>query len=264
MRSVDVVLPASMCAIIPMLRVSSSLNARAIVPRETLFSSSRFATAKATSTFHFYLQPLILLTNVLLPAIMRERLVRFRHAVHVFFLLHRSAARILRVDQLIRKLVGHRLAAALTRILEQPANRQRLTPERIHFHRNLIVRAANAPRLHFEQRLHVFDRFLENLQRIVVGLFADLIHRAVKHPLRRRLLAIPHHRADELLNNVAGVDRIDRLRTLDDLCFAWHCSLSLLNSYFAAAAFGRFAPYFERPCLRPSTPAASSVPRTMW
>src|SRR6202521_3127521 len=34
--------------------------------------------------------------------------------------------------------------------------------------------------------------------------------------------------------------------------------------YFAAAAFGRFAPYFERPCLRFSTPAASSVPRTTW
>ena len=28
--------------------------------------------------------------------------------------------------------------------------------------------------------------------------------------------------------------------------------------------FGRFAPYFERPCLRPCTPTASSVPRTTW
>src|SRR5688500_759195 len=26
--------------------------------------------------------------------------------------------------------------------------------------------------------------------------------------------------------------------------------------------FGLFAPYFERPCLRPCTPTASSVPRT--
>src|SRR6202790_1835911 len=38
MRSVDVVLPASMCAIIPMLRVSSSLNTLAIIPLKTLFS----------------------------------------------------------------------------------------------------------------------------------------------------------------------------------------------------------------------------------
>src|SRR5271154_5509071 len=34
-------------------------------------------------------------------------------------------------------------------------------------------------------------------------------------------------------------------------------------SYFCAA-FGRLAPYFERACFRFSTPAASSVPRTMW
>src|SRR5271170_2143092 len=38
--------------------------------------------------------------------------------------------------------------------------------------------------------------------------------------------------------------------------------ISLL-SYFCAA-LGRLAPYFERPCLRFSTPAASSVPRIIW
>ena len=30
------------------------------------------------------------------------------------------------------------------------------------------------------------------------------------------------------------------------------------------AAFGRFAPYFERLCLRSVTPCVSSEPRTMW
>ena len=45
--SVDVVFPASMCAIIPMLRVSSSLNARPTAP-DALFSLVRFATASAT------------------------------------------------------------------------------------------------------------------------------------------------------------------------------------------------------------------------
>src|SRR6266403_1966782 len=236
-----------------------------------------------------------LLRNSFLPAVMRERLVRFRHAVHVFFLFHRSAARIGRVDQLIRELVHHGLAGALPRILQKPANRQRLPPERIHFHWNLVVRAAHAPRFHFQQRLHVLDSLFENLQRIVVGLLRHLIHRAVKHALRRRLLAFPHHRADELLHNVAGIDRIGRLGPPENESFAWHCSLSLLRQiftaqttcpstqpplfraffrlpvsifqfplcYFAAAAFGRFAPYFERPCLRFSTPAASSVPRTM-
>src|SRR5262245_33617544 len=32
----------------------------------------------------------------------------------------------------------------------------------------------------------------------------------------------------------------------------------------AAPSFGRFAPYFERPCFRLATPTESSVPRTMW
>ncbi len=40
------------------------------------------------------------------------------------------------------------------------------------------------------------------------------------------------------------------------------------NGYFfaaaAAPAFGRFAPYFERDCLRSLTPCVSSEPRTMW
>src|SRR5437868_2884064 len=210
-----------------------------------------------------------------LPPIVRECLVRFGHAVHVFLLLHGPAASIRRINQLIRELVHHGLARALPRILQQPANRQRLPPERIYFHRNLVVRAAHAPRLHFQQRLHVLNGFLENLQRVVVGLLGHLIHRAVKHALRRRLLAFPHHRADKLLHNVAGIDRIGRLRSPENESFAWHCSLSLLRKsfhaqpltkqlpYFAAAALGRFAPYFDRPCLRFSTPAASSVPRTM-
>src|SRR5881296_3005374 len=238
-----------MCAMIPMLRVSSSLNALPIAPETAFFSPVRVATASLTLTTHS------------LPAVMRERFVRFRHAMDVFLLLHRSATGICRVDQLIRELVHHRFARALPRILQQPANRQRLSAERIHFHRILIVRNAHAAGLHFQQRFHVLDGFLENLQGIVVGLLRHLVHRAIKHALRRRLLAFPHHRADELLHNVAGIDRVGRLRSPENKSFAWHCSLLLL--YFAAAALGRFAPYFERPCLRFSTPAASSVPRTM-
>src|SRR6266566_718808 len=220
MRSVDVVFPASICAMIPMLRVSSSLKALPMVPETALLSPARVATASLTS-----------IPN-LLPTVMCEGLVGLRHAVHVFFFLDRPAARIGGVNQLIREFVGHRLARAFTRILQQPANRQRLPPKRIHFHRDLVVRAAHAPRLHFQQRLHVLDGFLENLQRIVVGLLRHLIHRAVKHALRRRLLAFPHHRADELLHNVAGIHRIGRLRSPENESFAWHRSLSLLRKSF--------------------------------
>src|SRR5205814_647497 len=139
----------------------------------------------------------------------------------------------------------------------------------------------------FEQRLSVLDCFLKKFQGVIVSLLRHLIHRAIKHALRGAFLAIPHHRTDKLFNQVIAVNRIDFLLAAADESFAWHCSfapefsnsitlgfLYFLNSafefrfcnfcYFAAPAFGRFAPYFERPCLRFSTPAASNVPRTMW
>src|SRR6267154_3340300 len=233
-----------MCAIIPMLRVSSSLNALPIAPGTAFFSPARVATASLTPTTYSFLAPF-------LPAIMRERLVRFRHAMHVFLLLHRSAARVCRVNQLVRELVHHGLTRAFPRILQQPANCERLPAERIHFHRNLVVRAANATRLHFQQRLHVLDGFLENLQRVVVGLLRYLIHRAVKHTLRRRLLAFPHHRADELLHNVAGIDRIGRLGSPENESFAWHCSLSLLPKSFHAQPLNQTVALLRRRGLGP-------------
>src|SRR2546425_11436444 len=87
MRSVDVVFPASICAMIPMLRVSSSLNALPMVPETALLSPVRVATASLTS-----------IPNPL-PTVMREGLVGLRHAVHVFFFLDRPAARIGGVNQ---------------------------------------------------------------------------------------------------------------------------------------------------------------------
>src|SRR5882762_4909628 len=226
MRSVDVVLPASMCAMIPMLRVSSSLNTRPAAPG-AFFSPVRFATASATWS------P----SPKPLPAIMRESLVGFGHAVHVFLLLDGAAARVGRVDQFIREPVDHGLAGAFARILQEPANGQRLPAERVHFHGNLIVGAADAPRLYFQHRLYVLDGLLENLQRIIVALLGDLIHGAVKHALRGGLLAFPHHRADELLDQVAVIHRVRGLCAPGDDSFAWHVSRSLLNLSFATSCF---------------------------
>src|SRR5260370_16941077 len=137
-----------MCAMIPMLRVSSSLNALPIAPGTAFFSPARVATASLTETTYPLPAPF-------LPAIVRERLVRFRHAVYVFLLLHRSAARIRCVNQLIRWLVHHRFARAFPRILQQPANRQRLPAQRIYFHLNLPLPPAHAPLLHFHHPLHL-------------------------------------------------------------------------------------------------------------
>src|SRR6266849_5357030 len=159
-----------------------------------------------------------------LPAIMRESLVGFGHAVHIFLLLDSAAARVGRVDQFIREPVNHGLSGTFARILQKPANGQRLPAERIHFHWNLIVCAAHATRLHFQQRLHVLDGLLEKFQRVVVALLGHLVHGAVKHALRRGLLAFPHHRADELLDEIAAVDRVSGLCATADNSFAWHVS----------------------------------------
>src|SRR5580700_2942756 len=123
MRSVDVVLPASMCAIIPMFRVSSSLKARpmacCVAPLVSVAITISFLSILAETLTAALAAPE-------LPAVVRKRLVRFRHAVNVFLLLDGSPARIGRVNQFIRKLVNHRLARALARVLQEPANRERL------------------------------------------------------------------------------------------------------------------------------------------
>jgi len=97
------------------------------------------------------------------------------------------------IKQLFGQLVGHGLARTRARIQQQPANGQRLPAKRIDFNGNLVVRAANAPCFDFQHGLDVLDRFLEYLERIVVGLHLNLVHRAVKDPLGVGALAVIHH-----------------------------------------------------------------------
>src|SRR5262245_20120459 len=100
MRSVVVVLPASMWAMMPMLRVLSSGAERGIV------AFSRGARAS-------------------LPAVVGEGLVRLRHLVRVLALLHGLAALVGGVDELVRELVAHALALARACGGDEPAHRER-------------------------------------------------------------------------------------------------------------------------------------------
>src|SRR5207253_3647923 len=168
MRSVVVVLPASIWAMMPILRQRSNGTVRGIL---SLYS---------------------------LPPVMREGLVGFRHAVDVFFLFHGRALAVGGIEQLIGQLVGHAFFAAPAAVTDEPADSQRSTPVGIHFHRHLIVGAAYAPRLHFQQRLHVFHGFLEELERFVAALLLKLLHGVVKNGLRGGLLAVPHHGVHKL------------------------------------------------------------------
>src|ERR1700721_3419097 len=67
------------------------------------------------------------LFTALLPAVVRERLIRLSHAMNVFLLLHRCAAAIGCVEQLSRKLVDHPLFAACTAEGHEPADGERCT-----------------------------------------------------------------------------------------------------------------------------------------
>src|SRR6516165_10433520 len=109
MRSVVVVLPASMWAMMPMFRQRSNGTVRG-----TLFSVSllcRNAACYVSSAFS--------------PPVVREGLICFRHAMDIFFLLDRGALAVGRIQQLVGQLVDHALFAALAAVRQNPANGQR-------------------------------------------------------------------------------------------------------------------------------------------
>src|SRR5918999_5485186 len=122
MRSVVVVLPASMCAMIPMLRTRSSAMRVAVV----------------------------LIAARLLPAVVREGLVRLRHPVDVVLLLERAALAVDRVHQLGRQLLVQALLAALARELDEPADGERARTALRHLDGHLVVGAADAAGAHLE------------------------------------------------------------------------------------------------------------------
>src|ERR1700733_12562221 len=114
MRSVVVVLPASMWAMIPMLRTL----ARGLV---------RVAGASAMVFFHcvgggggYRYQP----PTGRLPAIVGEGLVRLGHLVHVFAALDRGADAVGGVEQFSSQLLGHRLPPPLLGGGDPPADRE--------------------------------------------------------------------------------------------------------------------------------------------
>src|ERR1051326_7502729 len=94
MRSVVVVFPASMCAMIPMFRTLSIATGRSAIFSATFIS--------------------------LIPEV-AERIVAFSHPMGFFLSLHRTAGVLSRVEDLERELLGHALAAALTREADDPA-----------------------------------------------------------------------------------------------------------------------------------------------
>src|SRR5581483_811112 len=229
MRSVVVVLPASMCAMIPMFRVFSIETGRSAIFNATFIS--------------------------LVPEV-AESLVALGHPVGFFLALHRATGVLGGVENLERQLLGHTLPAPLAGKPNDPAPRQGQPAIRPDLDRHLVRRAADPPRLHLEQRRRVADRQLEHLERLLLRLLARALQRVVHDPLRGRPLPAAHHYVDELRDGLGLVDGVGRDDTLDRSVSTRHQA--------AALPFSRLAPYFERAFLRFLVPAVSRVPRMMW
>src|SRR3546814_7783211 len=92
-----------------------------------------------------------------LPAVMREGAVGFRHAMRVFALLDGVAAIIGCIHQLTRKTGGHGILRAVARSAYQPADGKRLGAVRADLDRHLIGRTTDAAAADLDEigRAHV-------------------------------------------------------------------------------------------------------------
>src|SRR5580698_9754274 len=119
MRSVVVVLPASMCAAIPMLRVHSSGNGRLGAFLGEILALSVTTVMEGTSTADMK-------TSRGLPAQMGAGAIRLGHLVCIFLLLHHRARVVVGVDDLRCQGILHRDALARAGGVDDPADREAL------------------------------------------------------------------------------------------------------------------------------------------
>src|SRR5690606_4616006 len=115
MRSVVVVLPASMCAMMPMLRtllrsVSTSCATGFLTVEDERLGEPVEIGSISTGPI-----------RCLLPAVVSEGLVRLGHLVGVLAALDRGTETVRRVEDLVGETLGHRLLAARLRVAREPA-----------------------------------------------------------------------------------------------------------------------------------------------
>src|SRR4051794_30156509 len=133
MRSVVVVLPASIWAMIPMLRTLA--RSTPVLVATVVLASSRRQSESAGS-----------------PAVVGEGLVGLRHLVRVLALLDRRAEAVARVEQLVHQPLGHGLLATLAGVEHQPAQREGGGAGGPHLHRDLVGRATDTAAAHLQGR----------------------------------------------------------------------------------------------------------------
>src|SRR5260370_6355097 len=136
MRSVVVVFPASMCAMMPIFLHRSNgtvldtaffLSSLRDSCSPTMFAGLlKIHLNYACGAPGVHARP----SKTQLPPIMRKSLIRFRHPVYIFFLLDGRAFTVRSVEQFIAQLVNHSLFRAPAGVSHQPTNRQPRAPVR--------------------------------------------------------------------------------------------------------------------------------------
>src|SRR5947209_15718046 len=158
MRSVVVVLPASMCAMIPMLRVLASWALLSAIPHSSLFGSAcgaRGSPGPAGDDGGRWTDVTSGAVTRMSPAVVREGLVRLGHLVRVLAALDRRAQTVARVEQLVHQALGHRLLPTGPAVLDQPAQAERGAPGGADLDRDLVGRTTDAAAADLEGRLAV-------------------------------------------------------------------------------------------------------------
>src|SRR5580698_4822835 len=220
MRSVVVVLPASMCAMIPMFRQRFRGVVRATIYLSSASIRSRCRSIKSKTK--------LFTRSLFLPAVVREGLVGLGHTVNIFLLLHRGATAVGCIEELSGQLLDHALFPASAAVGHEPADGERGAALGENFNRNLIVRSADAPAFNLEKRLAVLDCLLEELESFVAALLLKVGHGGIEDALSGRLLAAPHHGVHKLGDQGGVIDGVWSNFTLRDVAFSWHCFLFFL------------------------------------
>src|SRR6478609_1397132 len=199
MRSVVVVLPASMCAAMPMLRVHSSGKGRSFeLTGETLVLS--------VTTVILIGEATDMLRVPYLPTEMGEGAIGLGHLVHFFLLLHHAAGVVVGVDDLGGDGLAHRDALAAVGGVNNPAESQGLLALERDFNRNLVGGATDAAALHFQLRAGVFHGAHQQVDRVaLLELLAHLLEGTVDDALGKRALAALHDDIDEVRNQSAVI-----------------------------------------------------------
>src|SRR6476661_5539117 len=197
MRSVVVVLPASICAMIPMLRTfsralvatvaSSSSHSSNGWVRRTLEQLKPWEGSTLTAPNRGAIFPPGAAAH--LPAVVSKSLVRLGHLVRVLAPLDGGAEAVGGIQQLVHQPLGHGLLATGLRVADHPAQRQRGGAVRLDLDRHLVGGATDASALDLECGLDVVQRALEGDDRIAARLVAAAFEGAVDDGLRNRALA---------------------------------------------------------------------------